>query len=86
MEQTYHQSDTEGLEFVCQHCGCSVTICKSCWRNQKYCSAECSRQAYLKRHRENQKKYNKTVKGNESHKERQRRYRDKLEKDLFFRD
>lgn len=77
-----HHTHTEGISFCCQHCACTVVICKSCWRNQRYCSQQCSRQAYLKRHRENQKKYNQTDKGRESHKDRQRRYRD----NLTFRD
>ena len=41
----------------------------------KYCSDECSREAYLDRHRRNQKLYNMSEAGRESHRERQKTYR-----------
>lgn len=51
------------IEFYCARCSKKVEICRSCWRNQKYCSPECSRQAHLERHRLAQKSYNDTEAG-----------------------
>ena len=55
--------------------GEEVEICRSCWRNQKFCSPECSRQAFLERRRQAQKLYNDTEAGRRSHRERQKTYR-----------
>ncbi len=48
------------VEFCCARCSKRVVICRSCWRNQKYCSLECSEAAYLDRRRENQRNYYQT--------------------------
>jgi len=66
----------EAVEFCCARCGLKVQICRSCWRNQKYCSKECSSQTKLERHRQNQKVYRMTPSGQENHKAHQRAYRE----------
>lgn len=63
------------LEFCCARCQRVVRICQCCWRNQKYCSKECSRQATLERHRRNQKSYRMTLAGQQAHQAQQRTYR-----------
>ena len=63
------------VEFFCICCSKQVIVCRSCWRNQRYCSKECSHQGYLLRHRRAQKSYNGTELGRESHRERQKTYR-----------
>lgn len=57
----------------CAFCGQMFSVCRSCWRGQKTCSKECSRENYLRRRRLTQKKYSKTEKGLESGRVRQRR-------------
>jgi hypothetical protein len=63
------------VEFLCAQCSKQVVVCRSCWRNQKYCSEECSNLAYAERHRLKQKKYRMTEKGSSAHKASQKRYR-----------
>ena len=63
------------VEFSCSTCDKSVLICRSCWRNQKYCSHDCARIAFLRRHRINQRKYRQSEKGIKTHAVCQRRYR-----------
>ena len=64
------------VEFCCARCGLQVEVCRSCWRNQKYCSKECSAITKLERHRRNQKVYRLTPAGQENHKAHQRTYRE----------
>jgi hypothetical protein len=63
------------IEFTCCRCSRVVRICQCCWRNQKYCSPQCSRQATLERHRRNQKTYRMTAAGQANHKVQQQTYR-----------
>lgn len=57
----------------CVNCGQMFSVCRSCWRGQKTCSKECSRENYLYRRRVTQSKYSKTEKGLENGRTRQRR-------------
>jgi hypothetical protein len=63
------------VEFKCRCCGKVVSICRSCWRNQSYCSAECRILGLKARKSRNQKKYRATKAGVEAHKAAQQRYR-----------
>ena len=63
------------IEFCCGRCLKVVMVCQCCWRNQKYCSEECSHQATLERHRRNQKSYRMTSSGRAKHIEQQKAYR-----------
>lgn len=63
------------VEFTCVCCGKVISICRSCWRGQKYCSPVCAKEAHVKRHRENQKRYRLTDQGREAHKAHQKNYR-----------
>lgn len=47
----------KGVEIGCSCCGTIFVICKSCYRNQKYCSDECREAGYRENHRRAQKKY-----------------------------
>ena len=64
------------IEFCCARCGLQVQVCRSCWRNQKYCSKECSVESKKARHRKDQKAYRMTPAGQENHKAHQRTYRE----------
>ena len=64
---------TEGLALTCIICDQSFSICKSCWRGQKCCSKECSKQL-----RDRQRKYQATEKGLEFGRLRQRRRYEKI--------
>jgi hypothetical protein len=63
------------VEFCCARCSKIVLICRSCWRNQSYCSEACASEAKVERHRRNQKKYRETEVGVANHKASQKRYR-----------
>lgn len=63
------------VEFCCARCSKIVKVCQCCWRNQKYCSEECSYQKALERHRRNQKSYRMTEAGREKHIAHQKAYR-----------
>ena len=63
------------IEFCCAKCSKIVQICQCCWRNDKYCSDECSHQATLERHRHNQKTYRMTEAGRAKHIAQQKAYR-----------
>jgi hypothetical protein len=79
MDQVSHSEPPKhaepAIEFCCAQCEAAVKICQCCWRNQRYCSKECSRQATLERHRRNQKTYRMTVAGQQAHQAQQRAYR-----------
>ena len=68
------------VEFCCAMCSKIVRICRSCWRNQSYCSEECSQKAKRERHRRNQKVYRMTEAGRENHIAHQKAYRKKQKK------
>ena len=63
----------DAITSKCIVCGHMFSVCRSCWRGQKTCSKECSRENYLRRRRLTQKRYSKTVTGLESGRVRQRR-------------
>lgn len=64
-----------GVELCCPRCQKKILICRPCWRNQSYCSKQCSDEAYLERKRRNQRKYTQTAAGRENHRLRQKKYR-----------
>lgn len=63
----------EGITLSCAVCAMEFSICRSCWRNQKCCSKNCSYGLKKKTHREKQRRYQSTEKGLEFGRERQRR-------------
>lgn len=65
------------VEFCCAQCLAVVQICQCCWRNQRYCSKECSREATKQRHRKNQKAYRQTEAGRAHHSAQQKSYRER---------
>jgi len=50
-------------KIVCQCCGQLFEICRGCYKGQVYCSKECRRAGYIEKHREAQRRYQKTQKG-----------------------
>jgi hypothetical protein len=65
------------VEFSCRRCSELVRMCRSCWRNDQFCSAECARATAVERKRRNQQIYSKTEGGRLSQAKRQRTYRAK---------
>lgn len=63
------------FEFSCLECEKVTLICRSCWRNQKYCSSVCSVAARKKKNQIHQKRYRQSEKGIKAHRACQKRYR-----------
>ena len=60
---------------VCRHCGEHFTLCRSCWRGQRYCTPTCQQEGYRLRRKAATKRYETSPTGRHHHSERQRRYR-----------
>jgi hypothetical protein len=60
---------------ICPLCAATFSICFSCWRGHKYCCEFCTYEARRRSRCASQKKYNSTIKGQESHFRRQRTLR-----------
>ena len=61
--------------FLCARCRSAATICSRCDRGQRYCSAECSRQARSCAQRAAAKRYQSSRKGRHAHARRQGQWR-----------
>lgn len=59
----------------CKCCGQIFEICRSCYKGQVYCSKECQKAGYLERHREAQKKYQRSKNGKKKRNEAAKRRR-----------
>lgn len=66
------------ISLECAECGQSFSVCRACWRGQRYCGDACRLTAKLKCSRERQKKYAKTEKGLEFGRIRQQRRYEKI--------
>lgn len=66
--------------YCCALCHAQAVICSHCDRGQIYCSAQCSKIARLKSCREAEKRYQLTPAGKHKHADRQKRYRERLNK------
>lgn len=63
---TVSETDSRpAVKFCRARCGLQVQICRSCWRNQKYCSEDCSTQTKLARDRGYRRAYRMTPAGRE---------------------
>ncbi len=67
----------DGVEFSCAGCFKQLRLCRSCWRNQLYCSSGCSGRSRLKSSRESQSRYARTIKGRKSQRRRDYTFRTK---------
>ena len=63
------------VELVCACCCKIFRVCRSCWRNQKYCGGDCAKNSRLLKQRRYQSKYRKTDKGILAQMRANRRYR-----------
>ena len=63
------------VEFKCVCCGKLARVCRSCWRNQRYCSIECKKLGQRELKRRSQQKWRASKAGTESHRRAQQRYR-----------
>jgi hypothetical protein len=68
----------DAITFSCAECGQELSICKSCWRGQKYCGEFCRIKARRKQRCEIQKRYSSTDRGLESGRIRQQRRYEKI--------
>ena len=68
-------------EIVCRWCGIHFYVCRSCWRGRRYCSDRCREKAAQESHRESQRRYRRTAKGRENHREREKLRRVGLSKE-----
>lgn len=66
-----------GIEIICPACGVHFFCCRRCWRGHKYCGESCRAAARKIKHREHEKKYSKTLAGQESRRKRQKNFRSK---------
>lgn len=64
-----------GRLFTCNRCHRQVVICASCDRGHQYCSRACSEQSRAENRREARRRYARTGRGQETGRDRQRRYR-----------
>ncbi len=76
-------SSVLGVELRCLGCKKLVLICRSCWRNHRYCSTACSEEAERASHRNSQKKYSSSQKGKENRKVGQETRRGRSDKTLL---
>jgi hypothetical protein len=65
------------ISVFCSWCNAAFCVCRSCWRGQKYCSDVCRKAAYLKSHREAQKRYRQSEKGKKAHRLQENKRRHK---------
>ena len=65
----------DGIEFACACCGVRVSICRACWRGQRYCSLACQIASRRFSQRVRQSRYAKSDKGRFSQQRRSRRWR-----------
>jgi len=65
------------IKIGCSCCGTIFGICKSCYRNQKYCSEECRIAGYRENHRIAQRKYSSKEKIKKKHAEDEAKRRKK---------
>lgn len=75
----------EAIALRCHCCGKDFAICKSCYRNDKYCSDLCSKSMAVIKQQKSQAKYSKSEKGRENQKLRDARYlgKKKIEQKLL---
>jgi hypothetical protein len=66
---------TAVLEITCRWCSTHFCVCQSCWRGRCYCSERCREAAGHKAHRESQRRYRRTEKGRQNHREGEKRRR-----------
>lgn len=69
------QESRAAVELKCERCLKVISICRSCWRNQSYCSSDCARDAHLARQRVNQKTYSQSETAREKQRARQKAWR-----------
>ncbi len=61
--------------YMCEWCGCETLICRRCDRGNSYCSTECSSSARRYGLRRIRSDHQRTIRGAELHRARQRAYR-----------
>ena len=64
----------EAIALRCHCCSKDFAICKSCYRNDRYCSDECSVHVAIIKQQQSQSKYAKSKKGRDNQKLRDSRY------------
>ncbi len=63
------------IQLTCRCCSLVFYLCRRCYRGQVYCCAACRKQTQHKSHNASQKRYRRTEKGREAHRQAERRRR-----------
>ncbi len=79
IEETQSAAAHDGRQFCCRDCDRLVVVCRVCDCGNDYCSRECSERARVRRKREATRRYQATPKGRVKHRERQRRFRKRVQ-------
>ena len=69
------KNKTETIRIECRCCGKIFYKCRSCYRNNCYCSEECKKSGLRECRNMAQKKYRKTEKGKKQHAESEKKRR-----------
>lgn len=76
----------EGVQVCCGICGHNFSVCRKCWRGQKYCSKLCSKEARHRLRIKVQAKYRKSQKGKLKQSNHQNKYRAQKKKEKIVSD
>ncbi len=77
MKASFFKQDDPLLQINCACCFQIFTVCRSCFRRQRYCSKLCSQKAKKLNNRQSNNRYRKTRKGQFNQANRQKTYRNK---------
>lgn len=77
LQRAFQKENVDGVWFTCRKCNQWVTICRSCYRGQVYCSKSCSKQARKESQKKSQEKYRKSKKGKVAQSQAQQYFRRK---------
>lgn len=75
-----------GVQVSCAICNKDFSICRKCWRGQKYCSKACSKEARRRSRIKSQEKYRKSRKGRLKQSEYQNKFRSKEDEEKIVSD
>ncbi len=75
-----------GVQVSCSICNKDFSICRKCWRGQKYCSKACSKEARRCNRIKSQEKYRKSRNGKFKQSKHQNNFRSKKDEEKIVSD
>lgn len=75
-----------GVQVSCLICNKNFSICRKCWRGQKYCSKVCSKEARRRSRVKSQEKYRKSRNGKLKQSKYQNNFRSKRNEEKIVSD